>query len=69
MNISDINTIISSVGFPIASFCACAWFIKYTYDKSQDMTTNVLSKLSDTVNALSVTLAELKEKIENIKED
>ena len=52
MNISDINTIISSVGFPIASFCACAWFIKYTYDKSQDMTTNVLSKLSDTVNAL-----------------
>lgn len=69
MTINDINNIVSTVGFPITSFCACAWFIKYTYDKSQDMTTNVLSKLSDTVNALSVTLAELKEKIDNIKEE
>ena len=69
MDASAISGLISSVGFPIVCVVMCAWFIKYTYDKSQDMTTNVLSKLSDTVNALSVTLAELKEKIDNIKED
>ena len=29
----DIATIVSTVGFPIASFLISAWFIKYSYDK------------------------------------
>lgn len=29
----DITTIVSTVGFPIASFLISAWFIKYSYDK------------------------------------
>ena len=29
----DIATIVSTVGFPIASFLLSAWFIKYSYDK------------------------------------
>lgn len=29
----DIATIVSTVGFPIASFLLSSWFIKYSYDK------------------------------------
>ena len=56
-------SIISNVGFPIASFCCCAWFIKYTYDASQKMQSEVLAKLTNTVNALTVAVSELKENL------
>lgn len=29
---SELSTIISTIGFPISSFLISAWFIKYTYD-------------------------------------
>lgn len=29
---SELSTIISTIGFPIFSFLISAWFIKYTYD-------------------------------------
>lgn len=32
----DIATIVSTVGFPIASFLISAWFIKYSYDKQME---------------------------------
>lgn len=63
MDINAITQIISNVGFPIASFCCCAWFIKYTYDASQKMQSEVLSKLTNTVNALTVAVSELKENL------
>ena len=61
--VNVIISIISNVGFPIASFCCCAWFIKYTYDASQKLQTEVLNKLTTTVNELSVTVGQLKETI------
>ena len=61
--VNAITSIISNVGFPIASFCCCAWFIKYTYDASQELQKEVLNKLTDTVNELSVTVGQLKETI------
>ena len=33
---NDIASIISTVGFPIASFLISAYFIKYSYDKQLD---------------------------------
>lgn len=30
---NDIPNIISTLGFPIASYLISAWFIKYTYDR------------------------------------
>lgn len=30
---NEIASIVSTVGFPIASFLISAWFIKYSYDK------------------------------------
>ena len=41
----DIATIVSTVGFPIASFLISAWFIKYSYDKQMEK-----DKLSDDRN-------------------
>lgn len=61
--VNAIISIISNVGFPIASFCCCAWFIKYTYDASQKMQSEVLAKLTNTVNALTVAVTELKENL------
>ena len=37
---SDIVSIISSVGFPIVSFLIAAYFIKYTYDKTAEANKN-----------------------------
>lgn len=61
--VNAIISIISNVGFPIASFCCCAWFIKYTYDASQKMQSEILAKLTNTVNALTVAVSELKENL------
>ena len=61
--VNAIISIISNVGFPIASFCCCAWFIKYTYDASRKMQSEVLAKLTNTVNALTVAVSELKENL------
>lgn len=33
---ADIASIVSTVGFPIASFLISAYFIKYSYDKQLD---------------------------------
>lgn len=33
---NDIASVISTVGFPIASFLISAYFIKYSYDKQLD---------------------------------
>ena len=65
--VNAIISIISNVGFPIASFCCCAWFIKYTYDASQKMQSEILAKLTNTVNALTVAVSELKENL-NVNE-
>ena len=39
---TEIANIVSTVGFPIASFLISAWFIKYSYDKQIEK-----DKLSD----------------------
>lgn len=31
-----ISELISTVGFPIVCFCACAWYVKYREDKNDE---------------------------------
>lgn len=67
----EVITAISTVGFPIVSFLICAWFIKYSYDKSLDMYNKSMEKIStlaDAVNHNTLVLTELVERL-NKSED
>ena len=59
----DVVNIISTVGFPIFSFIACGFALKYVYDHS----INEISKLTEAVNQNTITLTKLVENIN--KED
>lgn len=68
---SELTTIISSVGFPIVSFLIAAYFIKYTYDKTSEANKDAMDKigqLAEAVNNNTIVLTHLVEKLEN-KED
>lgn len=66
---TDVVDIVSRLGFPIAAFGICAWFLKYVYDKSMTMFEKCLEKLgqlaeavntnSDSINENTKVLAEL----------
>lgn len=36
MEFNAIAELISTVGFPIVCFCACAWYVKYREDKNDE---------------------------------
>lgn len=42
MNISDVVTMIGSVGFPIVACCAMAWFIATTFRNFNDLVTKIM---------------------------
>lgn len=66
---SDIASIVSTVGFPIASFLISAYFIKYSYDKQlekdkqaderEDKHWEEISKLTTAVNNNTEVLRDL----------
>ncbi len=66
---TDIATIVSTVGFPIASFLISAWFIKYSYDRQieqgkisderEDRHWEEISKLTAAVNNNTEVLRDL----------
>ena len=66
---TDIATIVSTVGFPIASFLLSAWFIKYSYDRQieqgknsderEDRHWEEISKLTAAVNNNTEVLRDL----------
>lgn len=69
---SDIASIVSTVGFPIASFLISAWFIKYSYDKQMEKDRladdrnekhwEEISKLTEAVNNNTEVLRDLVER-------
>lgn len=68
---NELMTVISTVGFPIVSFLIAAYFIKYTYDKTQEANKEALNKigaLAEAVNNNSAVLMLLAQKI-NEKDD
>ena len=69
--ISELTTIISSVGFPIVSFLIAAYFIKYTYDKTTEANKDAMDKigqLAEAVNNNTIVLTHLVEKLEDKEE-
>ena len=69
---TDAVSIITNVGFPIFSFIVCAWFIKYSYDKSLDMFNSSLDKigtLADAVNHNTEVLLTLVKEVEDNEKD
>lgn len=68
---NDAVNIITNVGFPIFSFIVCAWFIKYSYDKSLDMYKESIDKigtLADAVNHNTEVLLTLVKEVEENEE-
>lgn len=58
---------ISTVGFPICSFLIASYFIKYSYDKSNDMykeSIDKIGKLANAVNNNTMVLTELVKKLD-----
>ena len=41
MDLSALSSLISTVGFPIVCFGACAWYVKYREDKNDDKIKNL----------------------------
>lgn len=69
---TDAVSIITNVGFPIFSFIVCAWFIKYSYDKSLDMFNSSLEKigtLADAVNHNTEVLLTLVKEVKDNEKD
>ena len=63
----DWIQVISTVGFPICSFLIAAYFIKYSYDKSNEMYTqsiDKIGKLANAVNNNTMVLTELVKKLD-----
>lgn len=70
---NELIEVVSRLGFPIAAFGICAWFLKYVYDKSMTMFEKCLEKLgliteavntnSDSINANTKVLADLVEEV------
>ena len=69
---NDIASIVSTVGFPIASFLISAYFIKYSYDKQMEKDRladdrnekhgEEISKLTEAVNNNTEVLRDLVER-------
>ena len=50
---NEIVEVVSRLGFPIAAFGICAWFLKYVYDKSMTMFEKCLEKLGQLAEAVN----------------
>lgn len=71
----DIVEIVSTVGFPIASFLMSAFFIKYTFDKREEKDKDVeereekrwtiLSELTAAINNNTAALRQLVDRVES----
>lgn len=67
----DIIQMISSVGFPIACACTCAYYVKYITDKNREQVANLnqkhrdeISEIVKAINNNTVALTKLVEKLE-----
>ena len=64
----EVITAISQVGFPIVSFLIASYFIKYSYDKSNEMYKESIDKIGTLANAVNnntMVLTELVKKLDN----
>lgn len=60
MNVEVITTIINNVGFPIATFFACAWYI----NKQSDSHKEEINNITNAINNNTIALTKLVDKLE-----
>lgn len=73
---SDIASLVSTVGFPIVSFLIAGYFIKYTYDKSYEKDSlrdereeEHWKSLSELTQAVSENSTAIRELIQEVREE
>lgn len=73
---NDIASIVSTVGFPIASFLISAWFIKYSYDKqlekdrlADDRNERHWEEISKLTEAVNNNTEVLRDMVQNCRKD
>lgn len=72
MNVNDIATIISSVGFPIVACIGLGWYVKYQTDNNNKEVAEMrkehndeINKVTDALNNNTLALQKLCDKIDN----
>ena len=71
MNMGDIVSLISTVGFPIVSCIAMGWYVKYTTDKNREQINEMntqhkaeMDVLTAAINNNTLALQKLSDKLE-----
>ena len=59
MDAQTITTIINNVGFPIATFFVCAWYI----NKQSDVHKEEIKNITDAINNNTIALTKLVDKL------
>ena len=65
----DWIQVVSTLGFPIAAFAICAWFLKYVYDKSLAQFDKSLDRLGDLTEAVNHNSEVLADLVAEVKRD
>lgn len=65
MDANTITTLINSVGFPIATFFVCAWYI----NKQSDAHKEEIQNITDALNNNTLAITKLADKLGGIDED
>lgn len=66
---NDVISAITNVGFPIFSFLVCAWFLKYTYDKSMTQNEKAIDKIGTLAEAVNNNTKILSSLVEGFKKE
>lgn len=71
MNMGDIVSLISTVGFPIVGCIAMGWYVKYTTDKNREQINEMnaqhkaeMDVLTAAINNNTLALQKLSDKLE-----
>ena len=62
---TDIIDVVSKLGFPIAAFIVCAWFLKYVYDKSTAMLKEFMEKYFTLFKEITDQISNLTDAVKN----
>lgn len=72
MNVNDVITLVSSVGFPIVACFGLGWYVKYQTDNNNKEVAEMrkehndeINKVTDALNNNTLALQKLCDKIDN----
>lgn len=69
MDTNSLATLIGNYGFPIVAFFLTFFGMKYSYDKSQEITRHAFDELHNLADAVNNNTRVLTELVEMIKEE